>query len=109
MQEELLKEIKRKAKIMKEELERGGYKVDAVYLFGSYARGNYLKSSDVDFVIVSDHFRDVPFLRRLDIVNRIVWKKDLGNVEVLPLTREEVDKEGSVVVRDAKRYWIRLV
>ncbi len=48
-----------------------GYRVDAIYLFGSYARGDHLKSSDMD-------------------------------VEILPLTSEEVSKGSSVVVRDAK-------
>ncbi len=109
MQKELLREIKRRAEILKKELERGGYKVDRVYLFGSYARGDYLKSSDVDLAVISNHFQGVPFLRRLDIVNRIVWMKRLGNLEVLPLTVEEVEEERSVVVRDAKKYWVRLI
>ena len=101
--------MKRKAEILKRELEREGYRVEAVYLFGSYARGDYLQSSDVDLAVISDQFQGVPFLRRLDIVNRIVWKTNLGNVEVLPLTKKEVEEERSVVIRDAKKYWIRLV
>ncbi len=108
MQEKLLS-IKRKAEILKRELEREGYRVEAVYLFGSYARGDYLQSSDVDLAVISDQFQGVPFLKRLDIVNRIVWKTNLGNVEVLPLTKKEVEEERSVVIRDAKKYWIRLV
>ncbi len=108
MQEKLLS-IKRKAEILKRELEREGYRVEAVYLFGSYARGDYLQSSDVDLAVISDQFQGVPFLKRLDIVNRIVWKTNLGNVEVLPLTKKEVEEERSVVIRDAKKYWTRLV
>ncbi len=108
MQEKLLS-IKRKAEILKRELEREGYRVEAVYLFGSYARGDYLQSSDVDLAVISDQFQNVPFLKRLDIVNRIVWKTNMGNVEVLPLTKKEVEEERSVVIRDAKKYWTRLV
>ncbi len=107
--QEKLRSIKRKAEILKRELEREGYRVEAVYLFGSYARGDYLQSSDVDLAVISDQFQGVPFLKRLDIVNRIVWKTNLGNVEVLPLTKKEVEEERSVVIRDAKKYWTRLV
>ncbi len=78
-------------------------------LVGSYAKGDHLKSSDIDMPVISENFREIPFMERLDIVNRIVWKKNLGNVEILPLTSEEVSKGSSVVVRDAKKYWLRVI
>ena len=99
--------VKSKAEILKKELERRGFEVEAIYLFGSYARGEELKTSDIDFIVISRNFSDIPFMRRLDIVNKIVWEKRLGNVEVIPITPEELDK--SVVVRDAKKYWIKIV
>ncbi len=102
-----LPDLKRRAEILIEELERLGFAVDAVYLFGSHARGEQLKTSDVDLIVVSKDFDGVPVMKRLDIVNRIIWERGLGNLEVLPLTPEEIDR--SVVARDAKKYWIRLV
>ncbi len=102
-----LPDLRRRAEALKDELEKLGFAVDAVYLFGSHARGEQLKTSDVDLIVVSKDFDGVPVMRRLDIVNGIIWKRGLGNLEVLPLTPEEVEK--SVVARDARRYWIRLV
>ncbi len=102
-----LPDLKRRAEILIDELEKLGFAVDAVYLFGSHARGEQLKTSDIDLIVVSKDFDGVPVMKRLDIVNRIIWERGLGNLEVLPLTPEEIDR--SVVARDAKKYWIRLV
>ncbi|MDA8053922.1 MAG: nucleotidyltransferase domain-containing protein [Deltaproteobacteria bacterium] len=39
-------------KIITEEVEHAGYKVDRIILFGSRARGDFKKDSDYDFLIV---------------------------------------------------------
>jgi len=72
-----MQDIKRRAEVLKQELEKEGIKVDAIYLFGSYARGEFLRRSDIDLIVISRDFSEIPFLRRLDIINRIVWNKDL--------------------------------
>jgi predicted nucleotidyltransferase len=102
-----MQDIKRRAEVLKQELEKEGIKVDAIYLFGSYARGEFLRRSDIDLIVISRDFSEIPFLRRLDIVNRIVWKKELGNLEILPFTHEEIEEK--VVARDARKYWKRLI
>ena len=92
-------------------LEKRGFRVEKVYLFGSYARGTWLKTSDVDLVVVSSDFRGMPFTERLDVVNRVVWEEGIEPyVEALPYTPEELEErvERSVVLMDAKRYWIPL-
>ena len=38
--------------IITEEVEKAGYKTEAVYLFGSRARGDYIKDSDWDFYVI---------------------------------------------------------
>lgn len=40
--------------IIAEEVEKAGYKTEAVYLFGSRARGDYKEGSDWDFYVVID-------------------------------------------------------
>ncbi|MHB1664488.1 MAG: nucleotidyltransferase domain-containing protein [bacterium] len=50
--------------IITEEIEKAGYKVEAIYLFGSRARGDYKEYSDWDFFAVVD--RD---LLKKDILN----------------------------------------
>ena len=43
---------------------RKAYSPERIILFGSRARGDNFKTSDFDFIIVSDKFRDTPFLTR---------------------------------------------
>jgi len=65
-------------RLMKELSESEGIVVEKAYLFGSYAKGSWIKTSDVDLVIVSRGFEGVPFLKRLDIVNRAQWRWGYG-------------------------------
>jgi predicted nucleotidyltransferase len=39
------------------ELNRRGIRVEKAYFYGSYARGNYHKDSDIDIVIISRDFQ----------------------------------------------------
>jgi len=47
------------------EIKRGSPDVEKVFLFGSFARGNYTPQSDVDILIVVGH-TEKPFLERKD-------------------------------------------
>jgi hypothetical protein len=58
------------------ELKKNGFNIEKVYLYGSYAKGNYHKDSDIDIVIISKDFqgirfydwkRIVPFRRKIDV------------------------------------------
>lgn len=85
--------------------------VDEVYVFGSSVRGDWLKDSDVDLVVVSRDFQGMPFLRRLDLVEEVQWVEGVRpHLEVIPLTPDELRGrlESSVVIRDASKYWVRL-
>ena len=46
------KNIKITKKIITEEVEKAGYKLDKIILFGSRARGDYDEYSDYDFFII---------------------------------------------------------
>jgi predicted nucleotidyltransferase len=92
-------------------LESAGFRVAEAYLFGSYARGDWLKSSDVDLVVVSPDFAGIRWLDRLDLVARLQVRLGLEKwVEVLPYTPEEFEeaRRRSAALRDAERYWIRV-
>ncbi len=87
---------------------RKAVEVEEAYLFGSYARGDWLKWSDIDLIVVSRDFKDMKFTERLDLVNEIAWKLRISPpLEVIPLTPEELAK-GGVLVKDAKKYWIKV-
>ena len=56
------------------------------YLFGSYARGDWLEESDVDLIVVSPGFEGVRWLDRLDLVAKLWLRLGLEKwVEVFPL------------------------
>lgn len=86
-------------------------RVREAYLFGSYAKGTWLKTSDVDLVIVSEDFRGMRFTERLDLVNELQWKARIRPfVEAIPLTPEEFAEklQESAVLRSASKYWIKI-
>ena len=88
------------------------FNIDEAYLFGSYVKGTWLKHSDIDLVIVSNDFSKLNYLRRLEILYKIQWDMKITPfIEVIPLTPSEfeVKKERSFVLRDAKKYWIKIV
>lgn len=98
-------------RLVKELSESEGIAVERAYLFGSYAKGSWIKTSDVDLVIVSQDFEGMPFLKRLDVVNRAQWRAGIRPfIEAIPLTPNELKEraERSAVLRDASKYWIEV-
>ncbi len=94
-----------------EGLEKRGFHIEQVYLFGSYAKGTWIKTSDIDLVVISSDFKNIPFSKRLDIVNEVVWKEGIDPyIEALPYTPEELKIKiiRSIVLADASKYWISL-
>ncbi len=92
-------------------LEEKSIRVEKVYLYGSYARGDWLKTSDVDLIIVSRDFEKIPFKERLDLVNEIVWEEKIKPyIEVLPYTPRELEEKvkKKTMIMDASKYWIPL-
>ncbi len=79
-----------------------------VYLFGSYARGDWLEDSDVDLVVVSPAFKGSDVGRRCPLVRRLL-PRDVG-FEILTYTPEEFEeaKKKSIVLQDAVEYWIEI-
>ncbi|MEZ0320127.1 MAG: nucleotidyltransferase domain-containing protein [Pyrobaculum sp.] len=92
-------------------LEEGGFRVEAAYLFGSYARGDWLYSSDIDLVVVSKDFEKLRWLDRLGLIAKIQLRLGLEKwVEALPYTPKEFAEalERSAVLKDASKYWVRV-
>lgn len=82
-----------------------------VYVYGSYVKDTWVRGSDLDVVVVSDGFKGIPFMKRLDLMNRVSW--ELGeepHVEAIPLTREELEERlrECVLVRDASKHWVKV-
>jgi len=77
-----------------------------VVFFGSRIRGDYLKDSDYDIIVVSKAFRGKHFTRRSSEVLRALWDAGIvGDFEILCYTPEEFErkKKNLGIVREALR------
>lgn len=57
------------------EAEKKGIKIYSVYIYGSYARGNYRKDSDIDVAVISEKFGKDPFEENV-LLRKIAWRVD---------------------------------
>ena len=85
-----------------------------VILFGSRARGDSLKTSDVDLIVVSRFFEGMHFTDRSSLILRILWEEGVMpsgvDVDALCYTPEEFERKRREigVVREALRYGVEL-
>jgi len=72
-----------------------------VILFGSRARGDNLRDSDFDFIIVSDYFKGIFFYKRMPIIYKM-WDYEY-DIEPLCYTEEEFERKRKQIsiVREA--------
>lgn len=85
------------------------FKPEQVLLFGSYARGQANKYSDVDVVVVADVFRMFPFEKRLDVLYPLIY--DLSpDFHPLGYTPEEFQKVNKLTtLSEIKKYAVSLL
>lgn len=67
------------------------YHPDLVLLFGSRARGDHLKHSDYDILIVSEAFEGIHFLKRIFYLLKF-WDYNF-DVDIIPYTPAEFNKK----------------
>lgn len=82
-----------------------------IILFGSRVRGDYLRESDYDIIVVSSSFKGKQFTERSSEVLKLLWKAGLrGDFEVLCYTPEEFERKrkGLGIVREALKEGIVL-
>ena len=79
-----------------------------VYLFGSFARGDWLLDSDLDLIVVSPRFKDMPWHERYPLLRRMI-SPDIPT-DILAYTPEEFEevRRRSVIIMDAENYWVEL-
>jgi predicted nucleotidyltransferase len=79
---------------LKNILEQREVKVNKIILFGSYARGNYNESSDIDLVIISDDFETMNYWERIDFLSGAIYEI-FEPIEALSFTPSEWEKNDS--------------
>lgn len=80
--------------------------INKVILFGSIARGRYHRDSDLDLIVLSNKFKTMSFMKRLEFLSKARGRKHLDMaMDILGYTPEEfkeISKE-SVVLKEAAR------
>lgn len=73
------------------------YKIEAIILFGSYAKGTQNKDSDIDIAIISSDFKDI-FDDMADLIG-YTWKIDT-RIEPHPISKEDYEKIATPFVQE---------
>jgi hypothetical protein len=79
-----------------------------IYLFGSFAKGDWLEDSDVDIAVISSAFEGKPMSKRVDLVRRLASLR--LSFEIFAYTPEELRKalKESIAIQDASTYWKKI-
>lgn len=100
------KEINKIEKLLKELFKVRGISLDKVVLFGSSARGEETKDSDIDLILVSKHFRDKDIFERASITGRI-HRELVRNIkkpfDILSYSDIEWEEGSSMMIDEAKK------
>ena len=89
------KEVHKVIENVKRALEATGIHISKIVLFGSHAQGRAGDHSDIDIAVISDDFKDMNLLERLEFIGTALAKaKIMDPVEVRAYTNEEFDSKG---------------
>ncbi|WP_338598225.1 nucleotidyltransferase domain-containing protein [Sulfolobus tengchongensis] len=78
--------------------------IEDIYVVGSRARGDYLDVSDIDLVIISDDFKNMSYINRIELLSKYLRPR----IEFFAYTREEWENHSSPYVKEMKKEAKRL-
>lgn len=99
-----MKNIKKIANKYIAEVIKSGIPVSSAYLFGSYAKGNSNKYSDIDICIISPKFGKDYFEESLKL--RFITSVVDLRIEAVPLNPKDLDDKYSTLASEIKKYGI---
>lgn len=73
--------------------------VKEVYVVGSRARGDYLDTSDIDLVIISDDFKGMRYIDRMEKLSKYRRAK----IDYFTFTTEEWENPQSLYIEEMKK------
>ncbi len=79
-----------------------------IYLFGSFAKGDWFEDNEVDIIVVSEKFEGKPMPERVNAVRKLAPGRMA--FEILAYTPKELKEAArrSVVIQDASTYWKKI-
>lgn len=89
------KKITKTLEKFKSALQAQGIKVSRIILFGSCASAKAKEGSDIDVAVVSENFKDMNLLKRLELIGLALAKARITEpIEALGYTEEELASKG---------------
>ena len=92
-------------KILIESLEARGIDTEKIVIFGSYAKGEEKKDSDIDIIIVSRDFRNKNIFERVEItrgIHRKLIEEVMKPFDIIYYSDEEWEIGHSLIINEAK-------
>ena len=82
------------------------FQLSRVLFFGSRVTGNAPEDSDIDVIIISDNFKNIPFILRMEYILKLV--RFPKHVDYLCYTQEEFGtiKESSSIIENALEHCV---
>jgi len=78
-----------------------GIRNSRIVLYGSYAREDATRGSDIDLVVISDDFRGKTFWERIDILTDAIYEV-MEPIEATAMTTEEWERGDSMICEFAR-------
>ena len=91
--------------ILKELVKQRGMDIDKIVVFGSYARGEEKKGSDIDIIIVSRDFEGKDIFDRVEIasgLHRELVEKTMMPADIMYYSPTEWEQGNSLIINQAK-------
>ena len=91
--------------ILKELVKQRGMDIDKIVVFGSYARGEEKKGSDIDIIIVSRDFEGKDIFDRVEIasgLHRELVEKTMMPAAIMYYSPTEWEQGNSLIINQAK-------
>jgi predicted nucleotidyltransferase len=75
-------------KRFREALQKKGFSITQMILFGSYANGTQREDSDIDVVVISEGFKNLDYWQRIDVLSKAIYEV-FEPIEATAYTSEE--------------------
>ena len=94
-------ELREAAGLIQNFLKDRNITVDRMVIFGSCARGNYTKGSDIDMAVISRDFNEKDVFQRAEMLKGLKWtlveKFELA-FDIVPVSLKQWQESSSLVV-----------
>lgn len=93
--------VKRAAELIKDFLKDRNITVDRIIIFGSYAKDNYTKDSDLDIAVISRDFNEKDVFQKAEMLKGLKWtlvEKLEFSFDIVPVSLKQWQESSSLVV-----------